>query len=126
MIPRRKLARLTLAVLALAVLGSGPLTAMAQATRIRVGGDIKAPTKTKHVAPVYPEEAKAREIQGTVILEILVGTDGRVLDTEVRRSVPLLDAAAVTAVMQWEYTPTLMNGEPVELLMTVTINFTLG
>ena len=101
-------------------------TLAAQVPRVRVGGGITAPKRIKYVSPVYPEDAKANGIQGIVMIEAVLGTDGTVLSTNVIRSVPALDDAAVLAVNQWEYTPTLLNGEPVELIMTVTINFTLG
>jgi len=60
-----------------------------------------------------------------VIIEATIGVDGRVLDAKVLRSIPLLDAAALEAVKQWVYTPTTLNGQPVPVIMTVTVNFTL-
>jgi protein TonB len=65
-------------------------------------------------------------VQGVVILEVIIGSDGKVQDARVLRSIPLLDQAAVDAVRQWEFTPTLLNGSPVPLVMTVTVQFTLG
>jgi protein TonB len=106
------------------VLG-GSVAAAVQVPRLRVGGDIRPPQKIRHVDPVYPEDAKARGIQGVVILEIVIGTDGSVLDAVVKRSLPPLDDAAVAAVRQWAYAPTLLNGEPVELVMTVSVHFRL-
>jgi protein TonB len=64
-------------------------------------------------------------VQGVVILEAIIGQDGRILDARVLRSIPLLDQAALDAVKQWEYTPTLLNGVPVPVIMTVTVQFTL-
>ena len=64
-------------------------------------------------------------MQGVVILEATIGTDGHVTDVKILRSIPLLDAAALDAVKQWEYTPTTLNGQPVPVIMTVTVNFTL-
>jgi protein TonB len=61
-----------------------------------------------------------------VICEVLIGTDGKVADARVLRSIPLLDQAAIDAVRQWEFTPTQVNGNPVSIIMTVTVNFTLG
>jgi periplasmic protein TonB len=58
-----------------------------------------------------------------VILEITIGPDGRVSDAKVLRSIPLLDAAALDAVRKWRYEPTLLNGAPVPVIMTVTVNF---
>lgn len=93
---------------------------------VRVGGNIRTPTKTRNVSPVYPPEAQAARVSGMVILEAVIGRDGRVTDAKVLRSVPMLDQAAIDAVMQWEFTPTLLNGAPVRVIMTVTVNFTLA
>jgi protein TonB len=95
------------------------------AAPVRVGGNIKAPTKTKDVRPIYPAIAQSARVQGVVIIEATIGPDGRVRDAKVLRSIPLLDQAALDAVRQWEYTPTLLNGVPVPVIMTVTVNFTL-
>jgi len=92
---------------------------------IRVGGDIKPPTQTKRVTPPYPPEAQAAGVQGIVIMEATIGVDGKVTDVRVLRSIPLLDQAAMDAVRQFEYTPTVINGVAVPVLMTVTVNFTL-
>ena len=64
-------------------------------------------------------------MSGVVILEAVIGPDGRVTDVKVLRSVPLLDDAAIIAVRQWEYTPTRLNGSPVPVIMPVTVNFQL-
>jgi periplasmic protein TonB len=92
---------------------------------VRVGGDIREPKKLKHVAPQYPELARHARVSGVVVLEALVGADGRVAEVTVLRGVPMLDVAAVEAVRQWLYTPTLCNGVPVPVLMTVTLRFNL-
>jgi protein TonB len=60
-----------------------------------------------------------------VIIEATIGGDGKVIDAKVLRSVPMLDEAALDAVRQWEFTPTLLNGAPVPIVMTVTVNFKL-
>jgi protein TonB len=93
---------------------------------LRVGGRIQAPRKIKDVKPAYPPIAEAARVQGIVILEATIGADGRVTDARVIRSIPLLDAAALDAVRQWEFTPTLLNGDPTPIVMTVTVNFTLN
>jgi protein TonB len=93
--------------------------------KIRVGGDDKEPKKIKDVKPEYPADAQAAGIQGVVILETIIGPSGAVSDARVLRSIPALDQAAVDAVRQWEFTPTLLNGVPVPVIMTVTVNFTL-
>jgi TonB family protein len=92
----------------------------------RVGGEIREPLKLKDVRPVYPSEAKRARIQGVVILECLITPQGKVGELKVLRGIPLLDEAAVDAVRQWEYTPTLLNGEAVPVIMTVTVNFRLS
>jgi protein TonB len=92
---------------------------------VRVGGNIKPPNKVRNVAPVYPPIAQQARVQGVVIIEATIGPNGRVTDARVLRSIPLLDQAALDAVRQWEYTPTLLNGVPVPVIMTVTVNFTL-
>jgi TonB family protein len=97
----------------------------AASSAVRVGGKIKAPSKTKDVKPVYPDAAKSGKIQGKVIIEAVIGADGKVIDAKVLRSVAMLDRAALDAVKQWEFTPTLLNGKPVPVVMTVTVNFTL-
>ena len=92
---------------------------------VRVGGAIRQPTQLKKVNPVYPPIAQSARVQGVVIIEAIIGPDGRVTEAKVLRSIPLLDAAALDAVKQWVYTPTLLNGVPVPVIMTVTVNFTL-
>ena len=92
----------------------------------RPGGDIREPRKIRDAPAVYPEVARAAKIEGVVILEATIDERGVVTDARVLRSVPLLDAAALTALKQWRYTPTLLNGVPVRVLMTVTFRFSLG
>jgi TonB family protein len=93
---------------------------------IRVGGDIKEPKKIEDVRPRYPDDAKAAGVQGVVIMEVTLDTEGNVADVRIIRSIPLLDQAALDAVRQWKFTPTLLNGVPVSVLMTVTVAFSLG
>jgi TonB family protein len=90
---------------------------------VRVGGAVMAPMQTRKVAPVYPEIARSARVQGVVILEVLIDEQGRVASARVLRSIPLLDQAALDAVYQWEYTPTLLNGVPVPVVMTATVAF---
>jgi periplasmic protein TonB len=92
---------------------------------VRVGGDVRPPQKVVHVAPVYPGIALSSRVSGAVILEATIGEDGRVREVRVLKSYPLLDQAAIDAVRQWRYTPTLLNGRPVSVLMTVTVAFNL-
>ena len=93
--------------------------------RLRVGGAIKPPIKLVDVKPVYPDDAQAAGIEGVIILGIVIGESGFVIDAEVLRSIPELDQAAINAVSLWQFEPTLLNGEPVEMEMNVTVNFTL-
>jgi TonB family protein len=92
---------------------------------LRVGGEIKAPTKLHHVSPAYPPDAQAARVQGVVIIEARIESDGSVSETKILRSIPMLDDAAVDAVRQWRFTPTLLNGVPVPVVMTTTVNFTM-
>jgi len=93
---------------------------------LRVGGQIKAPQKIVNVNAIYPQEAKDTGIQGVVIIEAKIGADGSIAEAWVVRSIPMLDQAALDAVRQWRYTPTLMNGVPVPVICTITVNFTLS
>ena len=98
---------------------------LARLQPVRVGGNIRTPTKIKDVRPAYPPEALAARIQGVVILEAIIDDQGNIANAKVLRSIPLLDSAALTALSQWQFTPTLLNGTPVGVIMTVTVNFTL-
>jgi TonB family protein len=95
-------------------------------TPLRVGGNVLLPRKTRHVPPEYPLIAQSARVQGVVILEVVVGSDGTVTDVRVLRSIPLLDQAAIDAVRQWEFEPTYLNGAAVPVTMTVTVQFTLS
>jgi len=92
---------------------------------IRVGGEVQAPKKLKDVPPEYPTMARNARIEGTVILEAVIDSRGIVADVRVLKSIPLLDDAAVEAVKQWRYQATLLNGQAVPVVMTVTVNFGL-
>jgi protein TonB len=92
---------------------------------VRVGGLVHEPRKIRDKAPVYPLIAKRARVQGVVILECVINTQGRVEGVKVLRGLPMLDEAAVDAVKQWVYTPTLVGGVPAEVVMTVTVNFVL-
>jgi protein TonB len=105
--------------------GTGGAKGQPPVAPVHVGGNISQPTRTTYVRPEYPPDAQAANVQGVVILEATIDTKGQVKDLKVLRSIPLLDQAAIDAVRQWEYTPTLLNGVPVPVIMTVTVNFTL-
>jgi len=92
---------------------------------MRVGTAMKAPRKIKHVKPEYPPSALPMRAQGAVLIEALIGTDGKVQSATVLHSVPALDQAALDAVRRWEYEPSFLNGAPVAVMMTVVVNFAL-
>jgi TonB family protein len=92
---------------------------------VRVGGQVKEPKKLRNVAPSYPDIAKQARVQGVVILECTIGPDGKVTNVTVLRGIPLLNPSAIEAVKQWVYTPTLHNGVPVSVIMSVIVNFKL-
>jgi len=92
---------------------------------LRVGGAIKAPQKIVNVQPVYPQDAKDAKVTGIVVIEMVVDEGGGVREAWVLKSVPLLDQAALDAVKQWKYSPTLLNGAPVPVQVTATVSFTL-
>jgi protein TonB len=93
---------------------------------VRVGGQIKEPSKVRNVPPSYPDIAKQARVQGVVVLEAVISPSGAVTNVRVLKGVPLLNDAAADAVRQWRYTPTMLNGQPVSVVMTVTVNFRLG
>lgn len=117
--------------------GSGPGTVAGEALPsppppvpaqpLRSGVEVKPPVRTRYVAPVYPEIARRSGIQGIVIVEAIVGIHGRIEHARVLRSHhPMLDGAALEAVRAWQYSPTLLNGRPTPVIMTVTVNFRLN
>jgi TonB family protein len=92
---------------------------------VRVGGNIRTPMKVHDVKPIYPPLAQSAGVQGIIILEAVIGCDGRIAEAKILRGQPLLNDAALEAVRQWEYTPTLLNGVPVPVIMTMTVTFTV-
>jgi len=108
------------------VVGGLPETAPPPPARpLRAGIDVREPRRVKNVAPVYPPLAVQSRVQGVVILECQIDARGRVDSVKVLRGNVLLNDAAVEAVRQWVYTPTLVRGVPVPILMTVTVTFEL-
>ena len=107
------------------IVGGLPEAPPPSATVVRIGGAVREPRKLKQVDPEYPPLARAAHIEGIVILECLIDSDGRVKDVHVLRAHPVLVDAAVDAVRQWVYAPTLVNGVPSQALMTVTVRFEL-
>jgi TonB family protein len=92
-------------------------------TAAAASGDIEPPRKLRDVKPIYPADARASGVTGMVILEATIAEDGTVQDAVVRRSVPMLDEAALGAVRQWLFTPTRLNGVPVAVTMSANITF---
>jgi len=97
-----------------------------QQEAIRVGGAIAMPAKISSVPPVYPPAAKIARVEGVVELEIVVGSTGSVESVNVIRGIPLITDAAVHAVKQWKYAPTVVNGTAVPVKMTTKVSFTLN
>jgi TonB family protein len=94
-------------------------------SRIRVGGNVQAANLIKKVIPVYPPKAKEAHVQGTVRFQVIIGNDGLIKNVQLVSGHPLLVRAAQDAVQQWVYKPTLLNGEPVEVITTVDVGFSL-
>ncbi len=94
--------------------------------RIRVGGQVQQARLISQPRPIYPPLAKQARIQGTVRLQAIIAKDGSIAQLEVLSGHPLLQQAALQAVGQWRYQPTLLNGEPVEVVTTVEVVFTLS
>ena len=94
--------------------------------RIRVGGNVQQALLVKQPKPIYPPLAKQARIQGVVRLNAIIGKDGTIQNLTVATGHPLLVPAAMEAVKQWVYKPTLLNGEPVEVVTQIDVNFTLS
>jgi protein TonB len=90
-----------------------------------VGGIVQEARLVTKVQPVYPDLAIRARVSGLVILQVSVDEEGNVYEIKVLKGHPLLDEAAVNAVRQWKYSPTLLNGEPVPVIATVTVIFNL-
>ena len=95
--------------------------------RIRIGGNLQQARLIDYVAPVYPSEAERDGVSGTVLLEATISTDGKLVGATTVNSIvdERLKAAAIEAVMQWSYKPTLLNGRPVEVVATISVSFAL-
>ena len=94
--------------------------------RIRVGGQVQTAKLVNKVQPIYPALAKQARIQGTVRLQAVIAKDGSIVELQVLSGHPLLVQAALDAVRQWHYQPTLLNGDPVEVVTTIDVVFTLS
>lgn len=101
--------------------------AKGKASRLSIGGNLEAAKLTDKVQPIYPQSAKEAGVSGTVILHAVISKDGRPLSLRVMNSQidPDLARSAVEAVSQWRYTPTLLNGEPIEVDTTINVTYSL-
>ncbi len=90
------------------------------------GRDVTPPRKLRHVPPAYPDLAQRAGVQGQVVIECTIDPQGRIAQARVLSGHPLFDAPALEAVRQWVYTPTLVGGVPVSVLLTVTVTFHFG
>ena len=96
-------------------------------TRVRVSAGVTQGMKVHDVQPQYPQMAKIARVQGPVVLAAVIGKDGTIQNLRVVSTAsPLLNQAAVEAVKQWRYRPYILNGEPVDVDTTITVNFTLS
>ena len=93
--------------------------------RIRIGGNVAAAKIVHKVSPQYPSEARDRRIEGSVVLHVIIGKDGKVRKVDSMSGPPELIQAAIDSVQQWIYQPTLLNNSPVEVDTQVSVNFSL-
>src|SRR5580692_11265736 len=107
-------------------MGGAPPPPKPAASRIRQGGSVQAALLINRVQPVYPPLARQTRISGTVRLHAIISKSGSVESLEVLSGHPLLVRAAMDAVQQWKYKPTLLNGEPVEVDTTIDVIFSLN
>ena len=104
-----------------------PTPAPAPTAPLRVGGDVKAPIKISSVDPTYPEVARKARVSGIVIVECTIDKGGNVTDVHVLKPLPFgLDQAAAEAVRKWKFKPGTLNGQPVDVLYNLTVNFKLN
>lgn len=107
--------------------GAAPAPRKSGPQRIRVGGLVQATTLVESRQPDYPESARAKGIQGVVLLQAVISMEGVPLSLKVISSPdPDLSKSAIEAVKQWRYKPTLLNGDPIEVVTTIAVRFHLG
>jgi TonB family protein len=114
------------APLLLSVALASPAVSQVVPERVQVSSSVIQGLLLQKVAPVYPPLARQARIQGSVILKVVINKSGDVESAQLISGHPLLAAAAIEAVKRWEYKPYLLNGEPVEVETSVTVNFTLA
>jgi len=93
---------------------------------LKVGGNVMAAAQISGSKPEYPDLARQSRIEGTVVLHAIIDKDGRVAELQVISGHPLLARAALDAVKQWRYKPTLLNGEPMKVDTTISVTFTMA
>lgn len=103
-----------------------PAKAKEPARPLTIGGNVAAANLIHRVEPVYPALAKAARVQGVVMFQATIGRDGEIRNLQLQEGHPLLVSAARNAILQWRYRPTLLNGQPVEVLTTITVRFSLA
>lgn len=110
------------------IISSTPVAVPKVATpqRVRVSGGVTAGNLVYGPKPPYPPIAKTARVQGAVVLHAIISKNGGIENLQVVSGHPMLTAAAMEAVRQWKYKPYYLNGEPVEVDTTITVNFTLG
>ena len=108
------------------IVGGLPDAPPAPVAPVRVGGLVREPRRLSAPQPVYPELAMMAKLQGIVVIEATVNERGRVVNASVLQGAPMLTEAALEAVKKWVYTPTLVNGVPTPIIMTVTVHFRLA
>jgi periplasmic protein TonB len=101
-------------------------SAPSPAAPLSVGGDVQAGKLLFGPKPAYPPLARTTRTQGTVWIQAVIGRDGAIKNLQLISGPPLLVAVALEAVKQWRYKPTLLNGEPVEVITVIDVNFTLS
>ncbi len=93
---------------------------------VRVGGNVREPKLVHMVRPTYPPAAIHARVEGTVVLEATVTEQGAIDRLKVISGPPLLVPAAVAAVQNWRYEPTVLNGQPIAVILTARVNFSLA
>jgi periplasmic protein TonB len=108
------------------IVGGLPEAPPPAAAPVRVGGSVREPKRIVAVQPAYPELAQKARLQGMVIIEATINERGRVVNATLLSGLPMLNEAALEAVKKWVYSPTLVNGVPTPIIMTVTVHFKLS
>jgi len=106
-------------------LAATPQPLLGAPKRVRISSGVAQGLVVTKVPPQYPQDAKDQQIQGVVVLKVIVDKEGNVENIQLLSGHPLLVPAAIEAVKQWKYKPYLLNGAPVEVETQVQVNFTL-